>query len=375
MTDIDPGFGIVVTPGPHTINRPGNYLIDISSLEIPELGEDQTTVQLAITSLNVQLGMGAVTAVSFSVNDPDFAMTKANYFVAGRQVTFRDVPFEITEISLKYSGTPSVSVVAKPVTTQKLRRDKGARNFGSISPSQFAQIAANTVGMFTFIEPSEADGTIVRQTNEDDEESTFTVLQRLAGELKYRIFEANGILHFASDQFLIKNQPTVTIKLPSEVNDSFYATKVSLSRSDDDMFAGTFSVDLIKTESSLSLYPGLVVKFDGELGAFKDVSFLITNVSYDMKPSSLVRISGTTPEDAEEDEVEGVAYSPGSTGKGVERIQAIVGVAVDGVWGPRTTRAVERWQSLNQLPVDGVWNEDDWEKAKSGFLAGGPARI
>ena len=48
-------------------------------------------------------------------------------------------------------------------------------------------------------------------------------------------------------------------------------------------------------------------------------------------------------------------FGPGSTGNKVKTIQALVGVAQDGVYGPKTQAAVTVWQRNLNIPADGIW--------------------
>ena len=48
-------------------------------------------------------------------------------------------------------------------------------------------------------------------------------------------------------------------------------------------------------------------------------------------------------------------YRVGSSGEKVRQIQQIVGVPVDGVFGPQTEAAVRQWQSNLRIGADGVW--------------------
>jgi peptidoglycan hydrolase-like protein with peptidoglycan-binding domain len=65
----------------------------------------------------------------------------------------------------------------------------------------------------------------------------------------------------------------------------------------------------------------------------------------------------------------------GSTGDKVREIQTVVGVPVDGIFGPRTEAAVRQWQSNLQLTADGVWGPLTEEATSNlfAFLANLPA--
>lgn len=52
---------------------------------------------------------------------------------------------------------------------------------------------------------------------------------------------------------------------------------------------------------------------------------------------------------------EEMVYGYGDTGEEVARIQQMVGVEPDGVWGPETQRAVQKFQQMLGVDVDGLW--------------------
>jgi len=56
----------------------------------------------------------------------------------------------------------------------------------------------------------------------------------------------------------------------------------------------------------------------------------------------------------------------GSTGTAVKTWQAIVGVPVDGQFGPQTATATRAWQSKNGLAADGIVGPQTWTKALAG---------
>lgn len=70
----------------------------------------------------------------------------------------------------------------------------------------------------------------------------------------------------------------------------------------------------------------------------------------------------------------GSVWQVGSTGDKVREIQGIVGVPVDGVFGPQTEAAVRQWQSNLKLVPDGVWGPLTEEATKNlfAFLANLP---
>jgi peptidoglycan hydrolase-like protein with peptidoglycan-binding domain len=51
----------------------------------------------------------------------------------------------------------------------------------------------------------------------------------------------------------------------------------------------------------------------------------------------------------------------GSKGAKVKEVQAIVGVTVDGHYGPKTEAAVQKWQAEHDLHVDGIWGPSSEE--------------
>jgi peptidoglycan hydrolase-like protein with peptidoglycan-binding domain len=61
-------------------------------------------------------------------------------------------------------------------------------------------------------------------------------------------------------------------------------------------------------------------------------------------------------------------YKNGSTGDKVREIQNVVGVAVDGVFGPQTETAVRQWQSNLGIDADGVWGPATEEATHNLFV-------
>jgi peptidoglycan hydrolase-like protein with peptidoglycan-binding domain len=61
-------------------------------------------------------------------------------------------------------------------------------------------------------------------------------------------------------------------------------------------------------------------------------------------------------------------WAIGSTGDKVKKIQQVVGVAQDGVFGPQTESAVRQWQSNLGVPSDGAWGPRTEEATRNLFV-------
>jgi len=300
-----------------------------------------------------------VSEIRFAVHDPGFRMHNNNYFMIGRTVRYINQTFEIAAVALAHTNNDSCEVTARLQATQQMRRDKGAMDFGEISPSSFASMMATKFGLKAFIEDSAVDGSIVREAEDKKEESTFDVLQRLAGKLNFRFFEANGTLFFASQSFLVKNQPSFTINVPSGATDAFYANSIAVRRSADGEQAATAQVSLLQNTSTLSIFPGSSFKING-LSHFTG-TFMVDRVGFTVGPTALVVLSGTDVDETEDMTCSSQSFQFGATGECVKRIQQVVGVYNDGQWGPITNRAVLDYQSSIGLPATGVWGPQEWK--------------
>lgn len=62
-----------------------------------------------------------------------------------------------------------------------------------------------------------------------------------------------------------------------------------------------------------------------------------------------------------------VVFRVGSTGEFVRKIQTVVGVTVDGIYGPQTEAAVKAWQAKIGVAVDGVWGPNTQAATKRLF--------
>jgi hypothetical protein len=351
--------------------------LTVESLQVGELGDRLVQVHESIQNLNIDLSADMVSQLTFTVIDPYLKLHNNNYFMIGRTVTYGDYKFEIAAIDVKFGGVAEVNVTARSQATQKLRREKGNKSFGSISPSTFAAQAAARVGLSFFGENSPADGQITRVQKDNQDESTFDMLKKLANKNEFRFFEANNTMFFASEEFIVKNQGKFEIHLdlaglgtPSSA--AFFPASGNIRRTSDGEKAATASFSLLPSASAFSIYPGTSFNITGVENFTQ--SFMVDRVQMRAEESSMVRISATAVEETPDSGCNTQTFSIGIRGSDcVKRIQQAVGTIVDGWWGPLTNAAVLKYQRANGLPANAIWDADDWAKLEGTYIRTNPS--
>lgn len=351
--------------------------LTIETLQVGELGDRLVQVHESILDLSIDLSADMVSELKFKVSDPYLKLHNNNYFMIGRTVEYGDYTFEIAAVDLKFGSSAEVGVTARSQATQKLRREKGNKNFGKISPSTFAAQAAARVGLSFFGEDSAVDGQIVRVQKDKTDESTFDVLKKLAGKNEFRFFEANNTLFFASESFIVQNQGKFEISLDmaglgTPASAAFFPTGGSVRRTSDGEKAATASFQLLPSRSAFSIYPGASFKITGVENFTQ--SFMVDRVEMRAGASNLVSISATAVEDTPDVGCNTQTFRIGIKGSAcVKRIQQAVGTIVDGWWGPLTNAAVLRYQRANGLPANAIWDADDWAQLEGKYVRPNPS--
>lgn len=351
--------------------------LTVESLQVGELGDRLVQVHESIQNLNIDLSADMVSQLTFTVIDPYLKLHNNNYFMIGRTVTYGDYKFEIAAIDVKFGGVAEVNVTARSQATQKLRREKGNKNFGSISPSTFAAQAAARVGLSFFGENSPVDGQIKRVQKDNQDESTFDMLKKLANKNEFRFFEANNTMFFASEEFIVKNQGKFEIHMdfaglgtPSSA--AFFPASGNIRRTSDGEKAATASFSLLPSASAFSIYPGTSFNVTG-IENFTQ-AFMVDRVNMRAEESSMVRISATAVEETPDSGCNTQTFRIGIRGSDcVKRIQQAVGTIVDGWWGPLTNAAVLKYQRANGLPANAIWDADDWAKLEGKYIRTNPS--
>jgi hypothetical protein len=157
-----------------------------------------------VTSLSVSLTADAISQLTIRLEDPFLDMMNKNVWQIRRKLRYLGTRYEVAAIEiLQSSAREGLVIEARSEGCQRLKRDKGQASFGAISPTAFAKLKADEFGLRFFGESTPAKKTIIRAQNDKVDESSWTVLKRLADEYEFLLFETENTLFFASESFLL----------------------------------------------------------------------------------------------------------------------------------------------------------------------------
>lgn len=338
-----------------------------------ELGGTNDEIQQSIIEMTISLETDLASEVRFTVSDPLLKMHNAGYFVIRRPVTYAGMDFEVASVEVRYtSDTEEVEVFARTAAVQKMKRDKGSKNFGKISPSAFAYQMADKFGLDIFAEGSPAKAAIVRQNTEQSQESTWDVLKRLASELEFVVFETDGMLYFASEEFIIENQTAITVPFPPQEGQPYYLYDMDLHRSDDELWGVDMNAE-IERKNGVNIRPGMAMTLDTV--PYFDKPMLVTSVEWQVPAVDEglgdavvepVRVRARALEPSEDVGCELQVVKRGDTGACTKRVQQAVKAAgfspgaIDGIFGPLTEAAVANFQVSKGIDASGVVGPETW---------------
>lgn len=176
-----------------------------------------------VISMEVSLSLDSVSQISFEVSDPGLEMAKNNYWNLRRVVKFEGMVFEISSVELKQgSGGEVVRIEARNRACQLLKRNKTPSVFKGGNATVYASEQARSVGLKFFGENSTEQKNISQAGGDQNNESVWDVLKRVAGQNQFVMFEVDGRLFFTSMQFLLGKFAIVNENMTS----GFFATPV-----------------------------------------------------------------------------------------------------------------------------------------------------
>lgn len=312
-------------------------------------------IKSSIISINVSYSMTLVTQLSVEIVDTNFDLLRNNYFIVGRDVLYRTHVFtgkfngdksmlgtptasirndnewlqqllEIAsvEVSPGSGSSPIIKLELRTKAVQQMKRDKEP---GTIKGdgSDFVIAAAKKYKLDYSVQKTSKKKQITKASGDTEADSTWTVMDGLASEAKYLLFECDGVLFFVSPHRLIGKWGLYQTQLDyidPQTNKSFSATfnyiplrwpRNYLSKnfvdignafqlhqcpqvrqSEDDPLGaeGSATIDYL---SGICLRPGMTVLLFG-IPTFDGRPFLITEVSFNHFSREPVNISFASPE-------------------------------------------------------------------------------
>jgi hypothetical protein len=284
--------------------------------DLIRLGDVPTNVSVdiseAIISFDVSLTLDMSSQITIQIIDKDFRFAKANYFQIRRDVFYQDLIFEITRVDVQRSSSlePVYSIVARSKNIQLMKRDKKPESFTGQTATQFASNIAQRFNMGFFGENTIKAQTIVKARNSKNDESTWVVLERVASDNKFIVFETNNILFFTSEKNLLgkwgdpsynfNGQKIVPFGWPEpdlarfpNANRKYVLLEMpTFGRSDDDPNEADGSL-VVDRQNGRLLRPGMSIYVSG-IPDFEGV-YLISSVEFSEGVPDPVRISFRTP--------------------------------------------------------------------------------
>lgn len=306
----------------------------------------------SILSCQVNYSMDMVTELTMRIIDRDYtnaaqspgvttSFAAANYFNIGRDVVYLTksilssdfdeqtqtariemlkLLMEVAEISVdqESSVSPIWTVKCRTKAVQQMKRDKKPESIQG-NGTDYVRAAAKKFGLKFVGEKTDKSKKINKASGDNEADSVWTVIQNLAQQAKFKCFEVDGTLYFASMKWLMykwgsdaityrrttkdpKTQKDVTSRVtrryipivPGEVGREFRAQKIpNMSKSDNSPMEAQGSATIDRT-NGVALRPGMTV-FVGGIPTFVGY-YLITSVDFEERSPNPVGIQFQTPE-------------------------------------------------------------------------------
>lgn len=167
-------------------------------------------VQQAVLTASMSYATGQVGQLSLTIQDTEeAAIFRSNIFSKGAAVDFADQHMDVRTITLAGSdAAPVLSVASRSRVISALKGPKqsGTGSWGSVPVDQWVRDRAREVGARTIVQPLGRQ-TITRQES-TQVETTWDVMQRLAGVL--------GAVCFEFDQTIVMAKPSWLINRPGK---------------------------------------------------------------------------------------------------------------------------------------------------------------
>lgn len=269
----------------------------ITGLVIQDLS---TKVNSNISALTLQLesswSMDGASQIRFTVQDHKLQMLANRYFQVRRKVKYGNSTFEIASLEVKQGDgqDPQLVIEARNAAIQAMKRDKNPGAYQGVSGTDYARIVADKFGLKFVGEPTSKKKAVIQTSTGTKQDSTWDVLTRSASEAEFVVFESDGTLYFASQEWLLGKWANLTMNYPSSDKDGLIFLEVpQCRRSEDDPLEAEFRATLARPNAK-NLRPGMTVTLSG-MYEFNG-RYLINEVAYDEGVEEPVGIACRTAE-------------------------------------------------------------------------------
>ena len=261
-------------------------------------------VRDAILSIRHSASMKNVAQLTIQLADTlDFDYLSKGLFDAGVLITSSNLAatYEIAAVEVRDNPAPqSVAISARSKPAQFFKKTKTAMVKSGVSPSDFLRSEAASQGGSVVAQDSPKRTTSVN--NENQQESTWDVMKKIAGELKYEFWEYKGVFYFGKEDFWLDKPVKWTMSydkgkpVPEDntfnIDDATYITTFGVPncRRSEDAKDVTMTVSLsVEREQAEKLAPGDPVYFYG-VPTWEN-KYLITSMESDLlEPASVVSV-------------------------------------------------------------------------------------
>jgi len=193
-----------------------------------EKKEEIAEVRDRLISVNVNYTMHMASELTFTVLDEELRMVSKNYFNIGRVIAYvsetfgtiekttlpdiseRQVQlFEIANVGISQGPgeNPTITVTCYSRAVQQMKRDRKPGTVGG-SGTEFVKRAAHKYGLKFWGEHTVKSQHINKASAGNKAESLWDVINQLATDAKFVVYEVDGYLIFASEKFILKRWGT-----------------------------------------------------------------------------------------------------------------------------------------------------------------------
>jgi hypothetical protein len=176
-------------------------------VRLADINDDfaQLTFMNNIINISVEWSMDLNSQVTIELLDPGYRMTEMNYFVPRRDIWYRGARYEIADVSVGPGdgGSPRVTLAICNKSIQRMKRDKRSGSVSASSAYEYAGRAASKFNLGFVGQKTQKTKNTFSTKTDNSEESVWDVLTRTAQENQFVVFESDGRLVYAQQEWLL----------------------------------------------------------------------------------------------------------------------------------------------------------------------------